>query len=81
MSKEALHDAFMAGYRAAIMHKNRSRDLGEREFEKWYREAVESGNRAPVARKKHYDTWEKERDIATEGQRAAIFYDKQEKGE
>lgn len=38
MDKESAHEAFIAGYRAALMHKNRTRDNMEREFEKWWRE-------------------------------------------
>lgn len=79
--KAAEYSAFMAGYRAAVMHKNRSHDLAERHFEKWWRDE-HGGDPAPSkpARKRHYDTYDKQRDIEAEGQRAANFYDQQEKG-
>lgn len=86
MTKEALHDAYMAGYRDAIMHKNRSQDLADRHFEKYYREACNTLSRAPEeapkpVRKRHYNTWDINKDIEAEGQRAAIFYDKEAKKE
>lgn len=37
MRKDDAHEAFAAGYRAAVMHKNRSMDHRERHFEEWWR--------------------------------------------
>lgn len=46
--RDALRDAFMAGYQAALDHKFHTDDHIIRHFHQWYQRSIETLNRAPL---------------------------------
>ncbi len=85
MNKDQAYIAFMAGAKAMQEHKKGiTFDHLCRHFEEWWEARPQAARDAPVAIPhpaiRGVDAWARDRDIATEGQRAAIYYNDLDKG-
>lgn len=78
MTKQALYDAFMSGHNWTCAHDGEGMEAAQRGFEEWYANAVATGDRKqhdPEPETPSYvGEWERQRDIETEGQKAAIYH-------